>query len=147
MAELLFLALVFAPLLAPFVFVIAAVGLVLRACLLLPGSGWRLPGVTTCALAAVMGGSAAFGAYAWGVTRGFYLLDPDQLCTARGAQGDHIVTRGTLPVSARCVTSDGVGTELVPGWVNPVIFLGLTLFVLALVAGTHARARRRPALG
>jgi hypothetical protein len=77
---------------------------------------------------------------------GFYILDPDQLCAARGLQGDHIVTRETLPVSAQCVTSDGVGTELVPGWVNPVIFMGLTLFVLAPVTGTAAEVRRRLSL-
>jgi hypothetical protein len=57
-------------------------------------------------------------------------------------QGDHVVTRGTLPVSAQCVTSGGVGTELVPGWVNPMIFTGLVLFVLALVIGTMTTVRQ-----
>ncbi|MFI5757494.1 hypothetical protein [Streptomyces sp. NPDC051569] len=143
MARLLFLALALAPILAPCAFLIAAAALARRAYQRLPGSGWRLPSVTTCALVAVMAGSAAFSAYMWGVMSGFYLLDPDQMCAARGAQGDHVVTRGTLPVSAQCVTSDGVGTELVPGWVNPVIFMGLTLFALALMTGTLAGARRR----
>ncbi|WP_228121172.1 hypothetical protein [Streptomyces fagopyri] len=72
------------------------------------------------------------------------VLDPDQMCAAKGVPGDHVVTRETLPVSARCVTSDGVGTELVPGWVNPVISVGLTPLVLALVSGTLAVVRRRP---
>jgi hypothetical protein len=66
MASLLFLALTFAPILAPCVFVIAAAALALRAYKRLPGSGWHLPSVTTCALVAVMAGTAAFGAYAWG---------------------------------------------------------------------------------
>ncbi|MET8414044.1 hypothetical protein ABZV34_39545, partial [Streptomyces sp. NPDC005195] len=92
---------------------------------------------------AVMAGAAACGAYAWGVMSGFYILDPDQMCAAKGVPGDHVVTREALPVSAQCVTSDGVGTELVPGWVNPVIFMGLTLVLLALVAGTLGGARRR----
>lgn len=146
MASLLFLILAFAPLLAPCAFVIAAAALARRAYKRLPSSWWHLPSVTTCALVAVMAGAAAFGAYAWGVMSGFYLLDPDQMCAARGVQGNHVVTRGTLPVSAQCVTSDGVGTELVPGWVNPVIFMGLALFVLALVTGTLAGGRRRLSL-
>ncbi|QMV12313.1 hypothetical protein GJU35_14200 [Streptomyces lincolnensis] len=107
-----------------------------------PGGRRRPPSVATCGLIAVMAGAAAFGAYAWGVMSGFYILDPDQLCAARGARGDHIVTRETLPVSAQCVTSDGVGTELVPDWVNPVIFIGITLFVLALATAAVTGARR-----
>lgn len=144
MASLLFLFLAFAPMLAPCVFVIAAVALARRALRRRPGDGWRLPSASTSGLVAVMAGAAACGAYAWGVMSGFYLLDPDQMCAAKGVPGDHVVTRGTLPVSAQCVTSDGVGTELVPGWVNPVISVGLTLLVLALVSGTLAIVRRRP---
>ncbi|WP_149824505.1 hypothetical protein [Streptomyces tailanensis] len=146
MASVLFVALTLAPLLAPCVFVVAAAALALRAYKRLPGSGWHMPSVTTCALVSVMAGAAAFGAYAWGVMSGFYILDPDQLCAARGLQGDHIVTRESLPVSAQCMTSDGVGSELVPTWVNPVIFTGLTLFVLALVTGTATEIRRRLSL-
>ncbi|MBT2530514.1 hypothetical protein J7E91_35530 [Streptomyces sp. ISL-99] len=142
MATFLFLTLALAPFLTPWVFVAAATMLARRAYKRLPGSGWHLPSVTTCALIAVMTGAAAFGAYAWGVMSGFYILDPDDTCAAQGAEGDYIVTRETLPVSAQCVTSDGVGTELVPGWVNPVIFTGLTLFVLALVTGISGVRRR-----
>ncbi|MFJ8005075.1 hypothetical protein [Streptomyces fagopyri] len=72
------------------------------------------------------------------------ILDPDHMRAAKGVPGDHVVTRETPPVSARCVTSDGVGTELAPGWVNPVISVGLALLVLALVPGTLAVVRRRP---
>jgi hypothetical protein len=86
------------------------------------------------------------GAYTWGAMSGFYILDPDQMCAAKGVQGDHVVTRMTLPVSSQCVTSDGVGTELVPDWVNPVIFMGLPLLALALATGTYAGVRRLRAL-
>jgi hypothetical protein len=141
-ASLLFLILVLSPLMTPFVFVAAAVALAWRACHRLPDSGWHLPSVEACALVAVMAGSAALGAYTWGAMSGFYLLDPDQMCAARGAQGDHVVTRMTLPVSSRCVTSDGVGTELVPGWVNPVVFGGLPLLTLALATGIFGEVRR-----
>ncbi|MGW5636391.1 hypothetical protein [Streptomyces sp. NPDC003832] len=89
-----------------------------------------------------MGSAAAIGAYAWGVMSGFYILDPDQMCASKGAPGDHVVTRWTLPVSTQCVTSDGAGTELAPVWVNPVIFTGLALLILALAAGTLAVKHR-----
>ncbi|MGW7414347.1 hypothetical protein [Streptomyces sp. NPDC054863] len=140
--EILFVALALAPMLMPCVFVAAAVALVGRALRRPPGSRWHLPGVTAWALVAVMAGTAAFGAYAQGVMSGFYILDPDQMCATWGVEGDHIVTRETLPVSAQCVTADGVGTELVAAWVNPVIFIGLALLPLALVAGVLTGIRR-----
>ncbi|WP_199831118.1 hypothetical protein [Streptomyces sp. NBRC 110028] len=143
MASFVLLVLVFAPLLMPLVCAGAALGLALRASRRLPGSGWHLPSVTTCVLVMVMAGAAAFGAYAWGVMSGFYVLDPDQVCAVRGLPGDRIVTRATLPISAQCVTEGGLAAELVPGWVNPVIIGGLALFVLALMAGILAVTRRR----
>ena len=142
MASFLFLTLALAPFLTPFVVVGAAVALARRAYTRLPGSGWHQPSVTTCVLVALLAGAAALGAYAWGLMDGFSILDPDQMCAARGVRGDHIVTRMTLPVSAQCVTSGGVGTELVPGWVNPMIFAGVTLFALAVVTGTLTAVRR-----
>ncbi|MGV9703097.1 hypothetical protein [Streptomyces sp. NPDC003483] len=95
------------------------------------------------ALVVQLAGAAAVGAYAWGVRSGFYILDPDQMCAASGADGDHVVTRMTLPVSVQCVTDQGVGTELVPVWVNPVVFVGLAVCGLAVWAGVSAAIRRR----
>ncbi|MFJ9893285.1 hypothetical protein ACIQPR_08125 [Streptomyces sp. NPDC091280] len=124
-----------------------AVALAWRAWHRRPVDGWwRLPSPGTCGLVAALTGSAVLGAYAWGAMSGFYILDPDQMCAARGAAGDHVVTRLTLPVSSQCVTSGGVGTELVPGWVNPVIFLGLPLLVLSLMTGAYTGVRRLAAL-
>ncbi|MEV8122966.1 hypothetical protein AB0P07_02390 [Streptomyces sp. NPDC085944] len=143
MATALFLVLTLAPLVAPFAVVGAAVALARRARVRAPAAGRCRPSGTTCALLAVLGGGAALGAYAWGLSRGFYLLDPDQMCASRGARGDHVVTRAALPVSVRCVTGDGAGTELVPGWVNPVVVAGLALFALAVVEGVLGVVRRR----
>ncbi|WP_406487792.1 hypothetical protein OH736_03000 [Streptomyces sp. NBC_01650] len=142
MSDLLFLAVLFAPFLAPCVVLGAAVALVRRVRKQRPVLVGRLPGIGASALVVVMAGAAAFGAYSWGVMSGFYILDPDQMCAAKGVPGDHVVTRWTLPVSAQCVTSDGAGTELVPGWVNPVIFACLALLLLALTTGTLAAVRR-----
>ncbi|MEU0852868.1 hypothetical protein ABZ387_33680 [Streptomyces flaveolus] len=155
MAAFLFLTLALAPFLTPFVVLGTAGVLAVRAWHRAPGTGHRapedgprMPGAVSCGLLAVLAGSAALGAYAYGVNQGFYILDPDQMCAAAGAPGDHVVTRMTLPVSAQCVTPDGVGTELVPGWVNPVVFTGLVVLVLAPVTAAaqalhRARARRR----
>ncbi|MER7720793.1 hypothetical protein ABTX99_28260 [Streptomyces flaveolus] len=148
MAAFLFVTLVFAPLMAPFVVLCAATLLAVRAWRRKPGDGWRLPDTGSWALVTVMAGATALGAYAYGVNQGFYILDPDQMCAAAGAPGDHVVTRMTLPVSAQCVTPEGVGTELVPGWVNPVVFTGLAVLVLAPATAAaqalhRARARRR----
>ncbi|GAA1331707.1 hypothetical protein GCM10009647_071780 [Streptomyces sanglieri] len=142
MSDLLFLAVLFAPFLAPCVVLGAAVALVRRVRKQRPVLVGRLPGIAASALVAVMAGAAAFGVYSWGVMSGFYILDPDQMCAARGVPGDHVVTRWTLPVSAQCVTSDGAGSELAPGWVNPVIFACLALLLLALTTGTLAAVRR-----
>ncbi|MEU6105047.1 hypothetical protein [Streptomyces flaveolus] len=148
MAAFLFLTLVLAPFLTPFVVLGTAGVLAVRAWHWEPEHGLRMPGAVSCGLLAVLAGSAALGAYAYGVNQGFYILDPDQMCAAAGVPGDHVVTRMTLPVSAQCVTPDGVGTELVPGWVNPVVFTGLVVLVLAPATAAaqalhRARARRR----
>jgi hypothetical protein len=141
----LFLLLAFAPLLAPCLVLGAAVALAVRVRRRPPTQGGLLPDVTTSVLLALLGGALAYGAYSWGVMSGFYILDPDQMCAAKGVPGDHVVTRWTLPVSAQCVTSDGVGSELAPAWVNPAIFTGLALLLLAFVTGILAAVRRRPA--
>ncbi|MCF1508040.1 hypothetical protein [Streptomyces glomeratus] len=146
MGSFLLLVLMFAPFVTPFVVMGAAWALAVRVRRRKPGSGWRLPDAGSCALVTVMAGAAGLGAYAYGVMSGFYILDPDQMCAAAGAAGDHVVTRMTLPVSVQCVTEQGEGTELVPSWVNPVVFGGLVVCVLALGAGVSSgmRSARRP---
>ncbi|WP_307033351.1 hypothetical protein [Streptomyces canus] len=129
----------------PFVVAGAALVLAKRAYDRELGSGLRLPDAMSCVLVAVLAGAAALGAYAYGVTSGFYILDPDQMCAAAGARGDHVVTRPALPVSVQCVTWKGEGTELVPGWVNPVVYGGLALCVLALGTAVSSGLRRRTA--
>jgi hypothetical protein len=136
------LVLMLAPFVAPFVVVGAAVALVRRVKRRAPGAGWHVPYVGAWGVVAVLAGAAALGAYAWGVMAGFSILDPDQMCAARGVAGDRIVTRMALPVSSQCVTEGGLGTELVPGWVNPVVYVGLALFLVALGTGAGRIADR-----
>ncbi|MER5949682.1 hypothetical protein ABT127_26880 [Streptomyces sp. NPDC001904] len=146
-----FVVLVLAPFVTPFLVAGAGAALARRGYhrLRVGTLRWHPPSGRTCVLVLVMAGSAVLGAYAWGLMSGFYILDPDQMCAAHGVPGDHVVTRAALPVSSQCVTSAGEGTELVPGWVNPTVFVGLALFGLALGASADAgrralRARRRP---
>ncbi|MFJ6070207.1 hypothetical protein ACIQFU_05075 [Streptomyces sp. NPDC093065] len=40
------------------------------------------------------------------------------------------------------MTEDGTGTELVPGWVNPLVVAGLVLFAFAVAQGVLAVVRR-----
>lgn len=143
MHDLLFIALTFGPFLAPCIGLGAAVALGRRVCKQQPVLVGHLPNVATCVLVEVLAGAAAYGAYSWGVMSGSYVLDPGQMCASVGVSGDHVVTRWTLPVSAQCVTSNGVGTELVPGWVNPVVFTSLALLLLAFVTGAFVTVRRR----
>ncbi|MFF7329152.1 hypothetical protein [Streptomyces sp. NPDC008150] len=142
MATFVVLVLMLAPFVAPFVVLGAVVALVGRIRRRGPGAPWHVPYVRAWVVVAVLAGAAALGAYAWGVMSGFYILDPDQMCAAKGVAGDRVVTRMTLPVSARCVTEAGEGTELVPGWVNPVVDAGLVLLLLALGAGAGQIADR-----
>jgi hypothetical protein len=47
-----------------------------------------------------------------------------------------------LPLTHRCLYTDGTSRELVPGWVNPLFFASLAaMFVLLLLA---MRAANRP---
>ncbi|WP_284580244.1 hypothetical protein [Streptomyces sp. 2P-4] len=142
MKNFLFPAVLCAPVLVPCVILGAVALLVRRARDQRPTAG-RTPGAATCALVAAIAAAVSFGAYSRGVMSGFYILDPDQMCAAQGVRGDRIVTRWTLPVSAQCVTRGGVGTELVPTWVNPVVVTGLVLFLLALLTGAASAVRQR----
>ncbi|NEB94997.1 hypothetical protein G3I21_25500 [Streptomyces bauhiniae] len=109
------------------------------------GRAWYAPDTAPCFLLALMTASTAFGLFGFGVACGFYILDPDQMCAAKGVPGDMIVTHETLPVSAQCVTGAGAATELVPFWVNPMIYLCLLVCAVAIGAGVTSVACRKPA--
>ncbi|MBE1597473.1 hypothetical protein [Streptomyces stelliscabiei] len=144
MESFLFLVLALAPFLAPLVVAATASALAVRAHRREKGGGRRLPDAGSCALLAVLAAAIALGVYGVGVMSGFYILDPEQMCAAAGAPGDYVVTRTTLPVSAQCVTEKGVGTELVPDWVNPTVYGGITLGTLALGAAVFQGRRSTP---
>ncbi|MEU9401613.1 hypothetical protein [Streptomyces sp. NPDC048242] len=106
------------------------------------GEAWYAPDLVPCGLLVLLASATAFGAYGYGVGRGFYLLDPDQKCAAMGLRGDDIVTHLALPVGAECVTDNGVATELVPSWVNPLVYVSLAAAAVAATAWVAAWLRR-----
>ncbi|WP_018548387.1 hypothetical protein [Streptomyces sp. LaPpAH-108] len=134
---------VFAPFLMPCLAVPLAFALAVRAYTGSWGSAWYAPDPGPSVLMVLLAVATAFGLYGYGVGFGFYVLDPDQMCAALGVRGDTIVTDLGLPVSARCVTDSGVATELVPFWVNPLIYMSLAGGVVAAGAGLAAAWRRR----
>ncbi|MFF3335005.1 hypothetical protein ACFYWX_36620 [Streptomyces sp. NPDC002888] len=137
---LLIITLVLAPYVTPLVVAGAALTLVFRVRRRRWGAGWQTPNVGSCALVTLLAGAAALGAYATGIMAGFYVLHPDQVCG--DVVGVHVVARMSLPVSALCVTQGNGGTELVPVWVNPVIYGGLLVCALTVAAGVVAGVRR-----
>ncbi|GAA2525732.1 hypothetical protein [Winogradskya humida] len=84
---------------------------------------------------------------------GFGALDPGEMCASAagfysgtpGPPDDRwtgMVERG-LPIGRTCVWSDGTRFELVPWWVNPLLFAWLTTAVAALPADLAASALDR----
>lgn len=92
----------------------------------------------------------AAGTYGIGVLSSFHMLDPDQMCAS--AAGFYSGTPGPadelwtgiaerdLPIQRTCEWSDGTRFELVPGWVNPLFFMWLTVAACVALAGPAARA-------
>ncbi|MGV9337844.1 hypothetical protein [Streptomyces sp. NPDC003688] len=134
---------VFAPFLMPCVALPLAFALAVRAYTGTWGRAWYAPDPAPTVLVVLLAAATAFGLYGYGVGLGFYILDPDQMCAAKGVPGDSIVTHMTLPVGAECVTEDGAATELVPFWVNPLILMSLAVCPVAATAGVVAARRRR----
>jgi len=88
--------------------------------------------------------------YGWGVLSGFAALDAGEMCASAagfysGTPGPSdemwtgIAGRG-FPIERTCVWSDGTRFELVPWWVNPLLFSWLAIAAGALPAGLAARA-------
>lgn len=106
----------------------------------------------TLAVLGVLALVLAAACYGVGVTRGQYLLDPDQMCSlapGRWLPPDHspphdlTIEHRYAPVSVVCAWPDGRRTELVPQWVNPATGL-LLLTGLGAIAGAAAWSLRRP---
>ncbi|AUG79441.1 Putative integral membrane protein [Kitasatospora sp. MMS16-BH015] len=128
-----------APLLGPLLFFTAAVVLAVRR---VRGRRWGHGPF------AVMAASVAYTAYGLGLFSGPLWQEPDEYCgLVRGVPGDRVVSHEALPVSVQCMTQDGHGTELVPVWVNPLIYAGLAGAVAVVVLWIRAVARRRTTAG
>ncbi|MFB7665996.1 hypothetical protein ACFC1R_18920 [Kitasatospora sp. NPDC056138] len=103
---------------------------------------WKAPG--TAVLAGLVAASVAGCAYGQGILSGFG-NEPDETCALRGVGGDYIRER-LFPISEQCVMYGAdSGTELVPGWVNPVVVVFTPVAVLAFATAGVLWVRRRRA--
>jgi hypothetical protein len=97
----------------------------------------------TLALVVLTALAGTLTALAVGWAEGFSLMPAEKLCAVKGVGGDRLVQK-MVPASVRCVSRDGSGGgELVPGWVNPAAFAGVSVAVLALGGMVGVRRSRR----
>jgi hypothetical protein len=95
--------------------------------------------------AAVVTLVAAGVTYVVGLVDGHLLdLRPEQsFCTAKPlSQANPFGGAGMFPISQKCRWNDGTTTELVPSYVNPLLFTLLALAVLFLVLAVLSRRRK-----
>ncbi|GGL14364.1 hypothetical protein Sme01_06590 [Sphaerisporangium melleum] len=143
-------------LVAPLVFLVLAIRLVLRGVRTLlrgrPPSAAEVLAAKPLAELAAMSALGVALCWAWGIGSGIYVLDPDQMCAAAAAPAEvyahgefvRVATHYGFPVAATCLWDGGTAYDLVPPWVNPMIVLfALTLVaaLLALVGGVVLRRR------
>lgn len=67
----------------------------------------------------------------------FTVLRPEQVC------GDQVtrLSQHLIPLSNRCIFANGTTRELVPAWVNPVVFVSLAGAVVLLILAIRAAIR------
>jgi hypothetical protein len=79
----------------------------------------------------------AVAAWVAGVPAG--LRTVDRYC---GEESSTTLTEHVFPLVSRCTFADGTTRELVPGWVNPIIFLCLSAGVALLTIAIYTAYRR-----
>ncbi|WP_406210123.1 hypothetical protein OH807_40065 [Kitasatospora sp. NBC_01560] len=135
-------------------FAVVAVALLAAPFALLVGGGWllcrllatrrwaellRMPGAVALGAAGVAGCAYARGLFA------IPGLDSSEACALLG-HGDSIGQERLFPISEQCVVRGAdSGVELVPGWVNPVVVIGLLVAVVAVAASAVQWTGRRRA--
>lgn len=84
--------------------------------------------------------------YAFGLSTGFYILDPDQMCASAAGHDPAGAWAGldfsAFPLRNTCRWNDGTTYELVPGWVNPLSYALLAVAWIALLARPVATLAR-----
>jgi hypothetical protein len=143
MLELLFLVLLFLPLLAP-VAAVAAIGLLVHI-VVVRVRGQQQRARVVWAKLAVIGACVALATYGAGLFSGglLYLADPEDLCMIAGPGYSYSSAPSSLlPLhNPKCIY-EGQRIDLVPAFVNPVFFISVSLFITAVVGVIHSRRSR-----
>jgi hypothetical protein len=144
MFELLAVSLLFLPLAAP-AFLLVAAGVVVHTVVVTargrrprPTALWaRLAVVALCVGLAVYGMGLLFGGVMW-------MSQPEDLCLVSGLSysGSHGTT-SMWPLHNPVCEDGGVPVDLVPGYVNPVVYAAIGLFVVSVAGVVVSRRRQR----
>jgi hypothetical protein len=89
--------------------------------------------------------AAAGVTYIYGFWTGQFLsLAPtSEMCTAPRPRGTPPMSWTLFPLSNQCRWADGTSTDLVPWYVNPILFVCLATAVVCVVLAIRAARRHR----
>lgn len=98
-----------------------------------------MPPIAKLLLGAVSAFALAAVSWLAGFVAGDFLVlrGNDELC---GGETTRLSER-LIPLSARCIFTNGTTRDLVPAWVNPVVFVSLVGGVVLLVLAMRAANR------
>ncbi|CAM5259722.1 MULTISPECIES: hypothetical protein [Streptomyces] len=104
---------------------------------------WRDPRAWSAAAAVCLG--ITFFVYMFGALSGF--TQTSEICAVKSGHGSgkrpDSVTETAFPLSHECRWNDGITIDLVPAWVNPVVFVFAAGFVLCSAKAVHAAITSR----
>ncbi|GAA4591971.1 hypothetical protein GCM10023194_52650 [Planotetraspora phitsanulokensis] len=144
MFEFLLVPLLFLPLAAP-AFLLVAAGVVVHTVVVTargrrprPAALWaRLAVVVLCVGLAVYGMGLLFGGVMW-------MSQPEDLCLVSGLSYSGSPEPASMwPLHNPACEEGGVPVDLVPGYVNPVVYAAIGLFVASVAGMVVSRRRQR----
>ncbi|GAA1267166.1 hypothetical protein Psi02_08930 [Planotetraspora silvatica] len=147
MLEALFFFLVILPLLSPVLLIVAA-GLVVHTVVVTTrgrrprtGALWaRLTVISLCV------GLAAYGIGLWEGSL-MWMSQPEDLCQMSGlSYSGSYGSESLWPLHNHTCASGGVPVDMVPAYVNPVLYAAIGLFVVGVAGVIVSRLRRRQAV-
>ncbi|NRQ39971.1 hypothetical protein HII36_50315 [Nonomuraea sp. NN258] len=85
--------------------------------------------------------------YGYGLWSGWFLqlVPTSEFCVSKPLD-DPATSWSLFPLRHLCHWRDGTSSDLVPGYINPLIYLSIVGVVIEIVMGVRAIARRRKLL-
>ncbi|MFD9029741.1 hypothetical protein ACFVZW_01050 [Streptomyces sp. NPDC059567] len=104
-----------------------------------------LRSVRTWTVGAVLSAAVTLATYALGAMSGFTQVA--KICAVKAGKGPSArpdsITESGFPLSQVCHWRDGTSVDLVPAWVNPLLYAGLTAVVVCSALAVYAAAKRK----